>query len=213
MRKLSAIVFYRICLVLMHAFLFWNAIVFGTDLGVIGQVFPIVEPDLLQQIKSHLSAMQKNGELDRKMAEFNQPHAINVTTVHDRNIQEATSYHKRLFDPTVILSHDLHDPAGHIIAHAGTRINPLSHRQLGKPLLFFDGSQASQLAWVEQYLKQKRAAQLILVGGDVDKASLQLKKHCYADMTGALTERFKLKVVPALLTQVGDELQIEEFVP
>jgi len=199
------------CLILIGCGYF-TAVV-AADLGELGQVFPIEEPDLLIQMQEHVVSLQKSGELSKKMAVLTTPHPIIVHTADRYHLQPTVSYQKRLFDPTVILDHDLYDGQGRLLARAGSHIDPLALRPLASELLLFDGSDPAELKWVKEYVKTHASVMLILVGGEVQASSEELRRRCYADLNGALTKRFQLSHVPARISQQGKQLLIEELVP
>ena len=54
-------------ILLCVSFIFLSNITYAKDLGVMGSVYSIVEPDMLTGIHEKLLSMQKNGELARQI--------------------------------------------------------------------------------------------------------------------------------------------------
>lgn len=189
--------------------------VYAKNFGNIGQVYPIAEPDLLDFIETRLKQMEQNGELEtikKHMIEQTKKHAERPIPVS--GITRTSVYAKREFDPSVMISHDILDHDGNVIAKAGTTINPLKTVSLREALVFYDGDDKDQMAWVLKIDKKFNGKdKFILVNGSVPEQSKQFKKQIFFDQQGRLTEKLKIKHVPALVTQDGLYLKVEEFVP
>ncbi len=179
------------------------------DYGQRGTVFPVIERDLLEQIHSRLTQMERSGETARlnedlkrrTIARVNRPDPV-------AGIVRASEARRWQFDPTITLAADIRGANGELIHAAGTRVNPLDSVGLRAELLFLDGDDPDQLAWA---LKQNANAKLILVKG----APLELMKagqrRFYFDQGGKLTERFGIRSVPARVRQQGRLLEISEI--
>ncbi|WP_420493662.1 type-F conjugative transfer system protein TraW [Qipengyuania pacifica] len=179
------------------------------DFGQRGTVFPVIERDLLEQIHSRLTQMERSGETARlnedlkrrTIARVNRPDPV-------AGIVRASEARRWHFDPTITLAADIRGANGELIHAAGTRVNPLDSVGLRAELLFLDGDDPDQLAWA---LKQNANAKLILVKG----APLELMKagqrRFYFDQGGKLTERFGIRSVPARVRQQGRLLEISEI--
>ena len=106
------------------------------DLGVIGPVYPIAEPSLIEVIQSKLREMQMSGGLDRLQRdsqarirrEVEQPAPVAGITKTTR----ARSFH---FDPSIEVPYPITDADGRVIVAPGTRVNPLEVVSLSRPLL------------------------------------------------------------------------------
>ena len=101
-----------------------EASAFARDLGVRGATWAIAEPDLLVEIETRLSAMQRSGEIARIEAEararararLEEPAAV-------PGIAPAREARSRLFDPAVTVARDIRLPDGTLIAAAGARVS------------------------------------------------------------------------------------------
>ena len=180
------------------------------DYGQQGTHFPIIEPDLLEQIQSRLQTMDKNGDIDRlnqklkarTIARVNRPKPV-------AGLVRATKATTRLFDPTITLQADILDHDGRRIWAKGTRVNPLDTVPLRAALIFLDGDDPAQLEWA--FAQKSKTAKLILTKG----APLQLMKarqrRFYFDQSGKLTAHFDIKALPAMVDQQGQMLRIRQF--
>lgn len=182
------------------------------DLGVMGETYPIIEIDFLEFIQSRVSTMQKTGQWQ------NIQHQIQQDAIQYRDrpkkiegINRALKSKRWLFDPSIRLDHDVITPDGKRIAAAGTRVNPLEVISLSKALIFYNGDDPDQVAWVvmqDKALKGKN--KLILVNGSVLNQEKHFKKSIYFDQEGRLTSRFGITHVPAIIAQEGSMLRIRE---
>jgi conjugal transfer pilus assembly protein TraW len=191
------------------ALLLASAPAVARDYGQAGQIWPVIEPDLLAQIKARLEHLQASGETarlnetlrKRTMARVNRP-----TPVED--LVAATTLRRWHFDPTITIERDIADDKGRVIIRAGTRVNPLDTVPLRQPLVFLDGDDESQRRWATRTFGTR--AKLILTKG----APLQLMKteqrRYYFDQGGTLVRHFGIRALPATVAQQGRILLISE---
>ncbi len=180
------------------------------DYGQQGALFPITEPDLLEQIQHKLMALQASGATarlnedlkKRTIAKVNRPAPVSGLGV-------AAAIRSWAFDPTISVAEDISDDKGRIIMAAGTRVNPLDTVPLRQTLVFLDGDDAAQLDWATKNFPSS-TAKLILVGG----APLQLmrgkQRRFFFDQGGKLVRHFNIKAVPATVKQQGRLLLVTE---
>lgn len=182
------------------------------DLGVYGTLFEIEEEDLLDLIQKRLLQLQKNGDLKkyqeilvtRTKEKVLRPKSLSGIT---KAIQNRVFY----YDPTLILSYDLKDHQGQIFQKKGTKVNPLTHVSLSKDLVFIDGEDKEQLAWVQkEYIETRKSLKVILIKGEPFKCEDVLSTPCYFDQEGVLTKKLGIKHVPTRVSQEGLLLRIEE---
>ena len=191
------------------AVLLCPAQVLARDYGQRGTVFPVIERDLLEQIHSRLTQMERSGEMARlnedlkrrTIARVNRPDPV-------AGIVRASEARRWQFDPTITLAADIRGAKGELIHAAGTRVNPLDSVGLRADLLFLDGDDPDQLTWA---LKQDANAKLILVKGAPLELMKARQRRFYFDQGGKLTERFGIRSVPARVRQQGRLLEISEI--
>ena len=183
--------------------------VLARDYGQRGTVFPVIERDLLEQIHSRLTQMERSGETTRlnedlkrrTIARVNRPDPV-------AGIVRASEARRWHFDPTITLAADIRGAKGELIHAAGTRVNPLDSVGLRTDLLFLDGDDPDQLAWA---LQQAANAKLILVKGAPLELMKARQRRFYFDQGGKLTERFGIRSVPARVRQQGRLLEVSEI--
>ena len=187
------------------------------DLGAIGPAYPVAEPHLQDFIRARLQDKAKNGELQKLEKEAQTRGTAAVTTPAPVAGIAATQTARTFYvDPTFVLDRNIHDDRGRLLFAAGTRKNPLEIVSLSKHLLFFDGRDRRQVARAHEliafYRGRKVAVKPILVGGSYLDLMKAWRAPVYYDQQGLLTRRLGIAHVPALVTQEGLRLRIDELV-
>ena len=182
---------------------------------VFGSVYPIAEPDALEEIQAKLQAKLANGGLEKLQKEVtermeksleNPPAALNLATVQ----KDAVRY----YDPTWIVPENITDHEGNMIALAGTRVNPLAVMPMLQTLILFDGRDADQVAFAqEQALKYPQTIVLMAVAGKWKDLSLGMGLPVYFDQGQVWIKKLGITQVPVRVTQAGLLLKIEEVKP
>lgn len=179
------------------------------DYGQHGAVFPILERDLLEQIRGRLMAMEKSGETARLNQELKRRTIARVNRPKPvAGLVRAQAPRRWTIDPTVTLDAEIRGAKGELIHPAGTRINPLDSVGLRSELIFLDGDDPEQLAWA---LGRKEPAKLILVKGAPLELMRSRQRRFYFDQGGKLVAHFALRGVPALVRQRGRQLEVSEI--
>lgn len=185
------------------------------DLGVVGRVYPIKEMDFLDFIQMRLLKLQQNGtlaKLNNQMVETVKKHVERPIPVAGN--ARTRQYKTWDYDPSVMIPYDIKDASGNVLTPAGTIANPLKTVSLKTALIFYDGDDKEQIDWAirtdkKLYGKDK----LILVNGSVAQQSKVFNRVLFFDQQGRLTNKFKIQHVPAIVTQNGLQLKVEEIVP
>ena len=189
----------------------------AADLGSRGRLFPIIETDLLDLIAARLKAAKASGRIEaldqafarRAIASVERPAAVPGLTA----TREPRTW---LYDPTVTVPRDYADQNGRVFARAGTRINPLLRMpDFDRVMVFFDGDDPAQVAFALARLHHfgGQRTRLILVKGSPVELMRREKTPVFFDQMGLLTDRFRLRQVPAVIVREGDALRISEVKP
>lgn len=183
------------------------------DLGVVGPTYDISERDLIEVIKGRLTVMEKSGELAKYQDDYKKKiineieHPMPVPGI---TVTATASFH--YYDPTMITDRDITDATGKILYPRGTRVNPLDYLGWNKYLLFVDGRDEKQLAFSQKIIAASdRPVKLVLVAGAPLELMRKGKTQVYYDLGGALTKRFAITHVPAIVRQEGKRLRIDEL--
>ena len=183
------------------------------DYGQHGTVWPVIEPDLLQQIKARLTQLEASGETAKLNAELKRRTVARVNRpVPVAGIALAAALRRWSFDPAITVDADITDDKGRTVIARGTRVNPLDTVPLRAPLVFLDGDDPAQLAWaIVRY--GKTPAKFILVNGAPLELMTARQRRFYFDQNGMLTRHFGIRAVPAVVEQQGRQLLITETPP
>jgi len=186
----------------------------AADLGSIGPTYPIKEAHLLDFIQERLKEKERTGELkaleeqarNRAVQSVTEPKPVPGLTL-------ATSARSWYYDPTYVLDRNILDDKGRVMFAAGTRKNPLEVVSLSKHLLFFDARDARQVAQARRLIDSyKGLVKPILVGGSYLEIMKSWRLRVYYDQEGVLTRQLGISRVPALVSQEGQRLRIDELV-
>jgi conjugal transfer pilus assembly protein TraW len=185
-----------------------------SDLGTVGPVYPVVEPDMLRAMEAKLREKERTGELARLQREavarseatLRQPRPVDGLA---RAIDRRVSY----VDPTVTFATPVIAPDGSTVVPAGASVNPLDYVALSNWLLFFDARDPEQIRYAAALLERyQHRLKPILVGGSFVTVARAWQRPVYYDQGGALVRRLGIRRVPALVSQEGRRLRIEELV-
>ena len=187
--------------------------VHAEDLGTIGPTYAISETHLLAFIGQRLREKERSGELARLA---DQARARGIETVTHPppvpGIKPTETARTFYFDPSFTLDRNILDAQGHLLFAAGMRKNPLEVVSLSKRLLFFDARDRRQVARAGELLSADpgRVKPILTAGSYLD---LMKAWHVpvYYDQQGLLTRRFGIAQVPALVSQEGARLRIDEL--
>lgn len=186
----------------------------AADLGTIGPTYPIAEPHLLDFIRQRLLEKQRSGELKRLEDEAReQALAAIVDPPPVADLSPAETARTFYYDPSFVLDQPILGERGEVLFPAGTRKNPLEVISLSKHLLFFDARDQRQVSTARELIdRYEGRVKPILVGGSYLALMKRWRTPVYFDQQGALTRRLGIGHVPALVSQEGLRLRIDELV-
>ncbi len=185
----------------------------AADLGSIGPTYTISEPHLLQMIEQRLREKQASGELARieEQARARGTAAVRRPLPVDgvRTTTATRSFH---FDPAFTLDPHILGAQGELLFAAGTRANPLDVVALTRQLLFFDARDPRQVRQARGLMAASpNGIKPILTGGSYLDLMQAWRVPVYYDQMGLLTRRLGITQVPALVSQDGRLLRIDEM--
>jgi len=175
------------------------------DLGIYGNVFPILETSLLEYIKGRMKKLSE-VDLERLQAELQTKYIKRITEPHPVGLLACKSYRCFYYDPTICSSSDIKDTEGKIIVAKGTSYNPLTTFSLSESLLFFDGENPKHLEWAKQH-----QGKWILTNGKPIELENAENRPVYFDQMGKISKQLGIMSIPALVSQDDLKLKIEEL--
>ncbi|MBB3350020.1 type-F conjugative transfer system protein TraW [Sphingomonas sp. BK069] len=181
------------------------------DHGVVGQVFPIVEPDLLATIEAKLQRLQAEGEIDRMNAAFAKRTEARVRRPKPvAGITPASEARTWAYDPTITIERDVQDPKGNYIARRGQTVNPLDFTAVSQALVFVDGDNDAEMAWATTTYSDLKAKIILVSGSPIDEMT-QRQRRFYFDQEGRLTGKLGIRHTPAVAVQDGRVMKLSEI--
>lgn len=182
------------------------------DLGRYGNLWEIEEPDGVEQMLDKLRQMERDGSLEGWQEKYRQDFIHRMENpVPVAGISTATEPRTYMVDPSIVLQEPIVNEDGTVIAAPGTRINPFDFTSWSKAVVLIDARDPAQVDFVTQRLEQHPNDKIILVGGSFLKLMRELRVRVYYDLNGAFTTRFGLQRVPAVVSQQGKSLLVQEF--
>ena len=183
------------------------------DLGVIGPVYPIAEPSLLDVILGRLRAAEQDGTLARlqrdAQARVRQTVDEPAPVAGLARARQARRFHH---DPSIVVQEAILDSDGRVIVPPGTVVNPLDTVTLSQALLFIDARDREQVARARKLIDERQGkVKVILTGGSYLDLMRRWQRPVFYDQEGTLTTKLGIRQVPALVTQDGRRLRIDEL--
>ena len=191
--------------------LLWSS-VRAADLGTLGPTYGISEPHLLNFIEERLRDKERSGELQRLMREAQVRGIESVQRPGPVPGLRATQTARTFYvDPSFTLERNVVD-AKDGCSSPPARKNPLEVVSLSKHLLFFDARDPRQVvsAPANCFIATRASWKPILTGGSYLDLMKPWRVAVYFDQQGTLTQRFGIRQVPALVSQEGLRLRIDE---
>ncbi|MEP3145537.1 type-F conjugative transfer system protein TraW [Qipengyuania citrea] len=182
------------------------------DHGVMGQTWPVIEPDLLTTIDTRLKTLESNGGIERMQKELAAKTEHRVRNpIAVSGIGATENPREWLFDPSIVVQDDIVDAKGNVIAARGTKVNPLGLVELKTDLVFVDGRDPDQLKWATGRWAASKAKIIFVAGSPFDRMG-EYQRRFFFDQQGKLTEHFGIAHVPAIVSQEGEALKVRELV-
>lgn len=184
----------------------------AADLGTIGPTYGITEPHLLNFIEQRLRDKERSGELQRLMQDA-QARGIDAVKrpAPVPDLRATVTARTFYVDPSFTLDRNIVDAQGRLMFAAGLRKNPLDVVSLSKQLLFFDARDSRQVTRARELIaRYDGKVKPILTGGSYLDLMKAWRVPVYFDQQGSLTRRFGIRQVPALVSQEGLRLRIDE---
>lgn len=175
------------------------------DFGVIGNVIPIKENNIIEVIRNRAEAFSQDNKdlIQNKIRQHYQSKLRNPLSV---DVLETKFYSVHYYDPTITVNEAIKDHEGNVIIEKGSRYNPLSSDSLTNDLLFFDGSNLDQIEWAKSF-----SGTWILVKGRPLELEESERRAVFFDQGGILCKKFGIKSVPSRISQESLLLKIESI--
>ncbi len=180
--------------------------VYGMDLGVVGKVYPVVEPDALAELQRRAEKINLETVLATKDNAFSAYRPKDLHTLPTARVPRAFNV-----DLTYTVPEDILDQHGKVVYPRGYAFNPLEVIPFPNTLIFLNGKDPLQKQWFQASpYSNNVSVMLILSDGDFLGLSKSLDRPIYY-LTNSLASRLKLSAVPSVIKQRGKRLEVEEI--
>jgi len=190
----------------LTALLFFSSVSLGAtvvDLGVVGAVYPVVEPDILKEL--HQRAV-KHGLTKKQILQ-----KVNVYQPVDiHNLPRAKKDKSFLADMTYSLTKDYRDQSGKIVYPKGYTFNPLDYISFSGGMVIINAADPEQTMWFKNspYFNN-HSARLLISDGYAFPLTKKFKRPVFY-LTKQIAQRLKVRHVPAVIVQQGKKLLVHE---
>lgn len=199
--------------VVLFVVILGSSSLFAHVVGVYGQVFPIKEENAIDFLHKKLAHMQEDGELQSYQNQFKSNvklHSLRPKANFNLTVSDKSDHFYP--DMRFVLKHNIRYSDGILMYPKGTRINPMKFLKWQEHWLFLDADDAHQVQWGEfEISKLQGRIKIILIKGNVLKATKIFKQAIYFDQYGKFANKFHLKHIPDLVYQLGNRLRVNEY--
>jgi conjugal transfer pilus assembly protein TraW len=175
----------------------------GKNLGAIGRTYPIVEPDLVEEIKAAIDyeKLAKIMAEQRRNYQAKDIHALPAVK-RDRTF---------LVDMTYTLDHDIPGENGQIMYRRGLTWNPLDYVSLQGGLVVINSEDEKQVEWfLKSPYNKNRQIKLLISAGFAAPLMKQLDRPVFY-LTKTIADRLQLAAAPCVITQNGKKMMVQEI--
>ena len=164
---------------------------------VIGQTYPIIEPDALAEIEAMVAKTKFDPKVFGEESEWS---ALQSPTLPDTEVPE-----RRIVVPFFALTFDIPDKDGNILYPAGYTFNPLEYLTLPSRLIVVG---EDQLEWAISIADT--ADMIILAGSNALEATRTYGRPVFK-LEDRVRERLDLRSVPSVVEQKGSHFIVDEI--
>ena len=175
-------------------------LVFGgpIDVGTFGALYPIAEPDLLDELRSRAASTDWKKYLNPdRMEESVKKFRPEGTAV----LPKAEKSQVRRARYVYTLDFDIPDNFGHVLYPKGYSFNPISYLHLWLPkIAAIDASDKKQIDWFEKSgMNSDDKVTLLITGGDYYDLAKRLNRPVFY-VSALIAEKLDLRAVPSVVT-------------
>ena len=179
------------------------SLAYGKNLGTIGMTYPIVEPDLVEEIKASIDY--------EKLAKVMEEHRQNYQAKDIYALPTVKRDRTFFVDMTYTLDHDIANENGEIMYQRGLTWNPLDYVSLPGGLVVINSEDAKQVEWFEKSPYNKnRQIKLLISAGFAAPLIKQLDRPVFY-LTKTIADRLQLAAAPCVITQNGKKMMVQEI--
>ena len=181
----------------------------GYDGTPVGRIYPIVEPNMLEEIYSAIKEIDWDEMRDNTVKKLKDKQPARV------DLPNATLTYSYLVDVSVVIEQDIVTHDDQIIIAQGEVINPLKYLPLTRRYIFIDATDETQIEILRFWRERHPMATAIathLPDADTRKVLHEEFGEIY-QLDPLLAERFGLEKVPSIAYQHGEHLAVDVINP
>ncbi len=183
----------------------WSGLI---SMGKIGETYPIKENDALMELQEKAKSIDFSKIADKKVMEQK---IKNFKPETVKKLPVARENRAFLVDMTHALDFDIPDQNGNVLYPKGFKFNPLDFMQMKRTYVFIDGTDADQIAWLQNSPHYKRlSTTILLTDGNWYDTRERIKRPVYYAL-GEIVTKFQIECVPAVVRQEGKYMKVEEI--
>ncbi len=182
----------------------------SADLGRVGEIFEIEEPNFLEKLYERFAELEAEGAVDQlrdDMIARTKSYVFEPRPVE--GVIKATEDSVRYFDPSITVQQDLKDHRGVIFARKGTVVNPLDHVFQAPKIIMIDGSDPVQVEWSMKQGDETNSVITLIRGRSIDLSNKHGRRFWF-DQDGVIAHRFEITAVPSVIEVAGRKMKITE---
>jgi len=184
------------------------------DLGVLGPVRPVTEPDLIGELQRRLAALDLDKLREQALERFWQRAGFEELPV-------ATEPRSREVDPTITAPRDVHTADGTLLVRAGETLNPLDWLPFTQRLVVFDATDERQVETARRLGREAGDLRVLYLATHLERSTGWEGLAAVEDtldapvylLTPDVRERFALERIPAFVEARGRNFVVAEVPP
>jgi conjugal transfer pilus assembly protein TraW len=184
------------------------------DLGVLGPVKPVTEPDLIEELQRRLASLDLGTMRERALERY-------WRRVVFEQLPVAVEPRTRTVDPTITAHRDLRSADGTRLVQTGEQLNPLDRLPFTLRLVVFDATDQRQVETVRRLGREAGERRVLYLVTQLERTSGWDGLSAVEDILDApvylltpdVRERFALERVPAFVEARGQAFVVAEVPP
>lgn len=171
------------------------------NLGTVGETYPIIEPDIIAELKENAVQHQLSREEIVQRIRTYRPHNL-------QHLPRAGEDKTTLVDMTYTLDRDLLDGDGKVLYPKGFTFNPLDYVPFTGGMVVLDATDPKQMKWFKNspYF-DNHLARLFITGGSAQDLVNAFKRPVFY-LTEPIATRLKIEAVPAVVVPRGKNMVV-----
>lgn len=164
---------------------------------VIGQTYPIIEPDALEEIEARVAKTKFDPKIFGEEGDW--------SALQSPELPDTKEPEQRIVVPFFALTFDIPDKDGDILYPAGYTFNPLEYLTLPSRLIIIS---EDQIEWAISIAET--ADMIILAGSNALEATREYGRPIFK-LEDRVRERLDLRSVPSVVRQDGSHFIVDEI--